>query len=64
MSSFVPIQTQLPERISFKRWASLSARTYRLISAVAANGPASAVIALASESWVESIEPDQEVKAL
>ena len=39
-------------------------RTYKLISAVAASGPASAVMALASEGWVKSIEPDQEVKAL
>lgn len=39
-------------------------RTYKLISAVAASGPARAVIALASVGWVESVEPDQDVKAL
>ena len=37
-------------------------RTYRLIKAMAATGPAKAVISLASEDWVSSIEPDQKVQ--
>jgi hypothetical protein len=36
-------------------------RTFSLISAIAATGPARAVIALTSEPWVDSIEPDQPV---
>jgi len=38
--------------------------TYSLTSMVAATGPAKAVIALVSETWVSKIEPDQDVKAL
>ena len=38
-------------------------RKFSLISAVAATGPASAVIALANESWVAGIEPDKPVQA-
>ena len=36
-------------------------RTFSLISAVAATGPAGAVIKLAAEPWVVSIEPDRPV---
>lgn len=39
-------------------------RTYSLRPMIAATGPASAVISLASESWVESIEPDQPVHTM
>jgi len=38
--------------------------TTNLIRSIAATGPAGAVIALAREDWVVSIEPDQEVRAL
>lgn len=38
-------------------------RTFSLIQAIAATGPASAVIALAAEPWVDSIEPDQSVQS-
>ena len=38
-------------------------RTFNLVSAMAATGPASAVMALAKEPWVLSIEPDQPVRA-
>ena len=38
-------------------------RTYRLIKAMAATGPAEAVISLVAEDWVSSIEPDREVRA-
>lgn len=36
-------------------------RTFSLISAVAATGPAGVVIKLAAEPWVVSIEPDRPV---
>lgn len=39
-------------------------RTYTLRPVIAATGPASAVMALASESWVDSIEPDQPVHTM
>jgi hypothetical protein len=38
--------------------------TTSLVKSIAANGPASAVMALASEDWIESIEPDQEVRTM
>ncbi len=38
--------------------------TYSLISAVAVEGPASAALAVARESWIVSMEFDQEVHAL
>ena len=38
-------------------------RTTTLIKMIAATGPARAVIALASEPWVTSIEPDRIVSA-
>jgi len=36
-------------------------RTFRLISALSATGPAEAVLRLASEDWVVRIEPDRPV---
>ncbi|GAP62438.1 hypothetical protein ARMA_0861 [Ardenticatena maritima] len=36
-------------------------RRYRLMNAVAVEGPAAALLALADEPWVERIEPDPEV---
>ena len=36
-------------------------RKFSLISALAATGPASAIMALASEPWIESIEPDRAI---
>lgn len=39
-------------------------QTFSLISALAAYGPAEAVLAVAQEPWVARIEPDQIVKAL
>ena len=38
--------------------------TTSLIKSIAATGPASAVMALSSEDWIESIEPDQEVRTM
>ena len=39
-------------------------RTIKLIKAIAATGPAKAVLALAAEPWVASIEPDQAVRTM
>lgn len=39
-------------------------RTFSLISAMAAHGPATAVLAVAQEPWVARIEPDRIVKAI
>lgn len=39
-------------------------RTFNLVSAMAANGPAHAVMLLAKEPWVASIEADQPVRTL
>ena len=39
-------------------------RTITLVPSIAATGPAKAVLTLASESWVVSIEPDQPVHTM
>ena len=38
--------------------------TYSLINALAATGPGASVLQLADESWVEKIEPDEEVRTM
>ncbi|MFQ5343713.1 MAG: hypothetical protein ACE5F6_19395 [Anaerolineae bacterium] len=38
--------------------------TYRLINALAATGLGASVLQLADESWVENIEPDEEVRTM
>lgn len=38
--------------------------TYSLIKALAATGPGMSVLRLADESWVEKIEPDEEVRTM
>ncbi len=38
--------------------------TYSLINAVAASGLGVSILELASESWVEAIEPDEEVRTM
>ncbi len=53
------------KRVSQVAAHGLSVRhTYSLINALAATGSGASVLQLADESWVENIEPDEEVRTM